>query len=73
MWWRNGKKRKWKRGRESQRGSRLWPRLSPCGPRNVTDNIWCLDTDESIINMPGWGEWVREDGEGEWGADEWWA
>lgn len=59
MWWRNGKE-----GNGNAAGSPSvapgcrW-RLSPHGPRNVTDNIWYADTDESIINMPGWGEWVR--------------
>lgn len=58
---------------ETQPGVPAWLQvvagvLSPRGPRNVTDNIWYADTDESIINMPGWGEWVRGEGGA---ADEW--
>lgn len=29
----------------------------PVWPKNVTGNIWYVDMDESITNMPGWGWW----------------
>lgn len=53
--------------RKGNRNAAGSPSVAPgCGPRNVTDNIWCSDMDESIINMAGWGEWVREGGGSGW-------